>query len=251
MSNILVFTDLDGTLLDHDNYSFKDAIPALKILKNKEIPTILVSSKTQAEMKIIHKEMDLNGYPYIFENGSGIFYKNQIYEFGTSIKAIHKVLLALMNFYNFKFYSTLPIKKAINLTGLKLEQCKNSQIRLFSEPIIWMDSDISRHRFIKDIETQGLKASQGGRFLTISSHHDKADALKWVKSRYEEGSNSEFTAIGLGDGENDINMINVCNTKILIKNNNAHLKQDDWIMSNMPGPKGWGEEVIKAIKKYE
>jgi predicted mannosyl-3-phosphoglycerate phosphatase (HAD superfamily) len=30
--HLLVFTDLDGTLLDHEAHSFKRALPAIKIL---------------------------------------------------------------------------------------------------------------------------------------------------------------------------------------------------------------------------
>ncbi len=42
----LVFTDLDGTLLNHDDYSWEAARPALEELQRQSIPLILVSSKT-------------------------------------------------------------------------------------------------------------------------------------------------------------------------------------------------------------
>lgn len=34
----LVFTDLDGTLLDHDTYSWEAARPALDRLKRQQVP---------------------------------------------------------------------------------------------------------------------------------------------------------------------------------------------------------------------
>lgn len=45
-NEIIVFTDLDGTLLDHDTYGFEPARPALAMLARKKIPVTLNSSKT-------------------------------------------------------------------------------------------------------------------------------------------------------------------------------------------------------------
>jgi hypothetical protein len=47
----VVFSDLDGTLLDHETYSFDAARPGLDALKSRGIPLILASSKTRAEMQ--------------------------------------------------------------------------------------------------------------------------------------------------------------------------------------------------------
>lgn len=40
-TKLIVFTDLDGTLLDHDNYSWQEAKPALDRLKLKHGPVII------------------------------------------------------------------------------------------------------------------------------------------------------------------------------------------------------------------
>ena len=52
--NLLVFSDLDGTLLDHATYSFEPARPALDRLRNLGIPLILTTSKTAAEVAGLH-----------------------------------------------------------------------------------------------------------------------------------------------------------------------------------------------------
>ena len=36
----LVFTDMDGTLLDHDSYSFEPAVPMLQALDRAAVPVI-------------------------------------------------------------------------------------------------------------------------------------------------------------------------------------------------------------------
>ena len=69
----LIFSDLDATLLDHHNYSFDDALPALQLIKEKKIPLILSSSKTYEEIINIRSKLGITD-PFIYENGSGIFF---------------------------------------------------------------------------------------------------------------------------------------------------------------------------------
>ncbi|MEE8044743.1 MAG: HAD-IIB family hydrolase, partial [Thermodesulfobacteriota bacterium] len=68
----IVFTDLDGTLLDHRNYSFLQAIPALDLLKEKNIPLIICTSKTKSEIEHYRTTLQ-NNFPFISENGGAIY----------------------------------------------------------------------------------------------------------------------------------------------------------------------------------
>jgi len=47
---MVVFTDLDGTLLRHEDYSWLPAGPALAELRRRRIPLVIASSKTRAEI---------------------------------------------------------------------------------------------------------------------------------------------------------------------------------------------------------
>src|SRR5512135_2792694 len=72
MKKIVIFTDLDGTLLDEVNYSWSEAQPALNLIKSGATPLILCSSKTRAELEAYRVQLD-NHHPFIAENGGGIF----------------------------------------------------------------------------------------------------------------------------------------------------------------------------------
>ena len=246
MRNYIIFSDLDGTLLDHKTYTFEPASEALSVLKLRKIPLILSSSKTKDEIEKIRSKLILKD-PFIFENGSGVFYNNQVVSFGVNLTEIHDKIIPLQKTFNFNCYSLLPIEQAVQHTGLAEEEAKLSQQRQFSEPIIWLDDEERKIEFIQIIHQLGLHASQGGRFLTISSHHDKAKALKWIKNSLENDYQTKFISIALGDGENDISMINACDIKILIKNNNEHLQRSDWVLSEMSGPSGWNQEIMKVL----
>ena len=50
----VLFTDLDGTLLDLFDYSYDAALPALEFLKKRKIPVIVCTAKTLAENEYYH-----------------------------------------------------------------------------------------------------------------------------------------------------------------------------------------------------
>ncbi len=70
--HLVIFTDLDGTLLDHETYSYTPATEALDLLVRKGIPLILCSSKTRAEIELIQLDLRLR-HPFISENGGAVF----------------------------------------------------------------------------------------------------------------------------------------------------------------------------------
>ena len=69
----VVFTDLDGTLLDHDSYAWTAAAPALDALKQAGVPLVLASSKTAAEIAALHAELGLGRTPAIVKKGAGLW----------------------------------------------------------------------------------------------------------------------------------------------------------------------------------
>ena len=66
----LIFTDLDGTLLDR-RYDLKAAADAMDSLHQDGCLCVPASSKTHAEMVELSKFRKFPS-PYIFENGSGL-----------------------------------------------------------------------------------------------------------------------------------------------------------------------------------
>ncbi len=82
MKKIVVFTDLDGTLLDHATYSHEPALPALQLLREQQIPLVLCSSKTRTEIEYYRRLLD-NHDPFVSENGGGIFIPEGYFDLST------------------------------------------------------------------------------------------------------------------------------------------------------------------------
>ena len=66
----LIFTDLDGTFLNHSDYSFEDSKEALEKISQKNIPLIFTTSKTKVEVELLQKKVGIKE-PFIIENVSG------------------------------------------------------------------------------------------------------------------------------------------------------------------------------------
>ena len=101
-SSILIFTDLDGTLLNRDTFEFDSIKPFLKELKNKNIIIIPNSSKTEDEITEFNNEADFQ-FPFVSENGSIIHNLNFLnHEFPDKImlaKNIHEIQKFLIKIY--------------------------------------------------------------------------------------------------------------------------------------------------------
>ncbi|MEL6319255.1 MAG: mannosyl-3-phosphoglycerate phosphatase, partial [Cyanobacteria bacterium J06626_14] len=59
-TKLLVATDLDATLLDHQTYSYDAALPAIESLKANGCPLIFNSSKTQAEQTVLRAVLNID-----------------------------------------------------------------------------------------------------------------------------------------------------------------------------------------------
>ena len=58
--SVVIFTDLDGTLLNRDTFKFDEIKDYIKSVVNKGIIIIPNTSKTNAELNNFAKELDLN-----------------------------------------------------------------------------------------------------------------------------------------------------------------------------------------------
>ena len=70
-NKILIFTDLDGSILDRDTFKFDQIKQYMKKILNSGILIIPNSSKTESEISEFNQELGEN-LAYISENGSVI-----------------------------------------------------------------------------------------------------------------------------------------------------------------------------------
>ena len=74
---VLIFTDLDGSLLDRDTFKFDKISKYIKDLISKGIFIIPNSSKTKVEIEKFNNDLD-EDLPFVVENGAAIYNLNLI-----------------------------------------------------------------------------------------------------------------------------------------------------------------------------
>lgn len=260
---LVVFTDLDGTLLDHDDYSWQAAKPALAELKRRQCPIILNSSKTRPEIEALRKEM-ANSDPFIVENGSAVCIpehhfasqKNEltIKRFGPNRDDILKILEGLRKGYgySFKSFQDMSVKQLAETTGLDMASARMAKQRDASEPLVWLDSEVRLHSFMSRLSTLGLTVIAGGRFYHVMGSVSKADSIEWLMNAYrDQYPENVFVSVGLGDSFNDIPMLEAVDLPVLVAGKHGKqimIKRDDLIRTKEPGPVGWNQAILTLIE---
>lgn len=251
---LVVFTDLDGTLLDHDTYSHAPALPALTELKRRGIPLILASSKTAAEIAPLHRVLQLGGTPAIVENGAGVFSPNDRTEADNSdYRRIRAVLDDLPPDLatRFRGFGGMDVAEIAQITGLSLDAAHRARERYHSEPGQWQGGAAELQQFVDLLAAGGIAARRGGRFLTLSLGRTKADAMREVAAKL-----GATVTVALGDAPNDAEMLEAADFGVVVRNDHAppmpplHTATDGLTRhTTEPGPKGWNAAVLGLLKE--
>jgi mannosyl-3-phosphoglycerate phosphatase len=264
---LLVFTDLDGTLLDHHSYSFSAALPALERLRKAGVPVIPVTSKTLAELAPLMRELD-NAHPCIAENGGlialppGYFtalddYPLQegyrVIELSPGYENILQTARRLRAEYQYQFrgFSDMSDAEVAGCTGLSAAEAARARRRLCSEPLLWLDTAAAFAQFRQALQAAGLQLVQGGRFWHLMANHDKASAMQRLCEQYRAAGFQDFKTVALGDSPNDVPMLEAVDTPILIRRPDGgclSLQTDQPApCSELPGPAGWNQMMLQLL----
>lgn len=252
----MVFTDLDGTLIDHDTYSWAPARPALMALKGCSAGVVLASSKTAAEISALRAELDLDAWPAIVENGAGILPPHAgCVTRAADYAALRAVLEGLPKNLRdcFLGFGDVTVDQLAAMTGLALPQAKLAQQRAFSEPGQWRGSARQQEEFQGYLIAQGVTAQQGGRFLTLSFGGNKADQLLKIVQSYRP-----HHTIALGDAPNDVQMLENVEFGVVVANPHRDalplLKgeaEGRILRSTQAGPAGWNWAVLQLLDRLQ
>ena len=268
-SKLVIFTDLDGTLLDLKTYSYDKALPSIEHLRQKGIPIVFCSHKTRAEQEEYRQKLGIND-PFIVENGGAIFIpqdyfpfsfdyhkaenKYQIIELGIPYREIRRVLEQIRAEVkvNFKGWGDMTAEELAALTGLDREAARRAKKREYDETINLEGNPEEIDRVLNAIKQAGLNYAHGGRYYGVMGTNDKGKAVTILSDLYRKLW-GKIKTIGLGDSQNDLPMLSAVDMPILVQKTDG-----SWEDIDLPhlhkvrgiGPEGW-TRAIKGITEGE
>lgn len=262
MAKKVVFTDLDGTLLEIGTYGFEAAKPALQFLKERGIPLVLCTSKTRREVEMWQKRLGVFG-PFITENGGGIFvpldfprpqgfkYLNGYWtlELGIPYSGIRKVIEELRGQgFKIRGFGDMKAEEIAHITGMTFDEASLAKEREFSEPCLYEGEP---HALREALAEKGLTFWKGGRFFHIQGFHDKGKAMALLEGffRKEWG---EIETIALGDGLVDIPMLERAKWPVVVRRKGGLSEKSiplkSFLLTEREGPAGWADAIMSIFK---
>jgi len=232
---LIVFTDLDRCLLD-ENYRFDTALGAVNKLLDQKHRLIINSSKTKAEITHLLSEMGIN-IPYIVENGSAIYIPEGFLGMGSAevvlgcrFQEIEKGMEVVRSHLGpVDSFSSLSVRKLMEVTGLDEEGARRAKMREYSEPFIYPDP--LPEGLLNELSGLGLRIIRGRSFCHLLGNTDKGKATgKFIEMIM--GLGIPFRSVAIGDGPNDIGMLDLVDIPFLTQT----------------GPSGWKDFVTKLLE---
>lgn len=270
----LVFTDLDGCLLDSQTYSFEAARPALERLQENQIPVVLVSSKTRAEIEPLRQQLNHQG-PFIVENGGAVFVplgtfgfqitqarRRETYhviEFGTPYAMLRDVLKQIEDAVGTPLlgFGDLSSDEIMELTGLSREASILAKLREYDEPYLVQGPATIATEVCRQIVMRGLQWTKGGRFFHLTGMNNKGQAalklLQYYKRQWNlDGPFGKVETVGIGDSLNDLPLLLAVDHPVLVQKSDGTYDRDidvpQLIHAPGIGPIGWNHAILHLLQ---
>jgi mannosyl-3-phosphoglycerate phosphatase len=267
LGRIVLFTDLDGSLLDAETYSFEGARPALEQLRARSIPVVPCTSKTAAETRLWMRRLEVEA-PFIIESGAGIYLPPGLFEgLGESRGGDRRVALAagydevlrgmaaIREQVAVRGFHDMTAEEIARETGLPLETAALAKQREFDEPFRLERADGSWPPELEAVAAaRGLRLSRGGRYWHLHGDTDKGRAVERVTALYvEEGG--PIRTIGAGDSAMDLPLLAAVDVPVIVARPDGTYdpalmdRVQMPILSEVPGAAGWSRGVFRALER--
>ncbi len=262
----VLFTDLDGTLLDRDTYDFQDALPALEEARRCGVPVVLCSSKTRAEQMELRGRLGIN-HPFIVEDGSAVYIERGYFPFEFVSDTANESLLVIRlapryidvrrvirevrneTGIDLRGYGDISDDEVARLTGLERDAAARARAREFEETIVTPLAEADRAVVSRALAGRGLRLSRGGRFLAVTGASDKGAAAAILADLYRQAC-GPVRLVGLGDSFNDRPLLRAMDVPVLVQKDAS-----GWEQVDVPGvtrvegvgPAGWNRFVLELL----
>ena len=263
----IVFSDLDGTLLDKATYSYERSSDSVKLLRRRGIPLLLCSSKTMAEMETLRRELGVAD-PFIVENGSAIVVPKGYFPFDVGeerdgaftvelaprVEAFERRLRALLASAKVKYttFAEMTADEVSRDSGLAPDHAEEARRREYTMALKFPTEE-ERQAGRRAIASGGLTCFSGGKYLTVGDGGSKGKAVRELLGFFTRAF-GPVVSYALGDGENDVSMLREVDVPFLVQSSRGCWTEVDLkTVRRIPsvGPDGFAKGVADIVGSSE
>lgn len=266
MSSLVIFSDLDGTLLDAKTYSFEKALSALDFIKRLGVPLILCSSKTRVEIEYYRAKLS-NPHPFVSENGGGIFVPQgyfgpsllrdaerdgeyDVIRLGARYPELRSALSGLKaGGFPLTGFGDMSVQEVADLAHMTRDEAAMAKQRDFDEPFVFHGPEEELPRLFSEIIRKRFTYTKG-RFFHILGNSDKGRAVSILTELYS-AQYGDIETIALGDSPNDLPMLEKVDIPVVVQREDGSydpaIDLPNVIKASGIGPEGWNRAVLEIL----
>ena len=272
----LVFSALEGALVDARTDSFSGAEEALSELHRRNIPLILLSSRTRAEIEPVRRKLEHN-HPFITENGGGIFFPDGYFNLripgavrfgryfciaqGRPYKEVCETLseIAQGSGVGVTGFRDMNAREISANTGLRPRAAELARDREFEEPFFFTSTDDAAiGRFVAAARGRGFDARPGSTFWRFSAGCDTTRAVRLVGQLFRRATRLKLRLVGIGAGDDDLPWLQAMDQAFLLSGSQKSNETEGCPRQAEPlarkvtkvelsGAAGWSQAIFNII----
>lgn len=252
----LLFSDVDGTMLDVETYRWEEALPGIECARRHGAPIIFNTSKTEQETRRLGEELGIRA-PFAVENGGAVYVPPGTFDdgeaeglipFGAPYPAIRAALDELAPSFRFQGISDMSEEEVEAACGLPAGAMAAARERRFTEPLVWRDEPERLDGFAEQLRSHGLTLKRGDRFVHVMGATDKRVALEHLVPRYRR-QYPEVASVALGNGPNDLGMMAAADIAVVIDNpGGRNIQYPGARVPQGTGPAAWSRAVQALLE---
>jgi mannosyl-3-phosphoglycerate phosphatase len=268
MPPIVVFSDLDDSLFEPHAFSVDaSARRALNRLEHQQIPLVFSSSRTRAEIELIHQELGIN-HPFVSEGGAAVFLPRGYFafraaesidvsgydtiQFGRPYAEVVTVLRRSAGRLGVSVlgFSDMSVADVALDYEVPLLQARLAKLRDYSELFRVADCTPGAIlRLVKALRAAGFGCTCRGRYHHVGAlHHD-------VSSHFLRGlfrrAFGQVVTVAFGDHRGAASLLRHADIPLVVRSNNAD--ETTCLLANVPAARlsavdsvgAWAETILE------
>ena len=279
-SRLVIFSAVEGSLIDPASRRWSGAEEALDELERRHVPLVLCTSGTRAQLEPLRAKIG-NRHPFVTERGGGLFVPDAY--FTMKLEGAHRVgryfCVPCANDYTSTVaalaeiaeeagadvlgFSQMSAREIARNTGESSREAESAREREFSETFFFVgERGATAQRFARIAGEHGWRAipgslrgnSPGGDvFWELTSNASPERAIRHIMRLYQAALHHKPRAIGIGSAPADLGMLSAVNKRFVLPRHGEVF--EDALTSALPGasrgvapgPEGWNQAVLAVL----